>query len=79
MLDGKMYSFVFSDGKRSVHASGFNILDYGRRLRQHATKALRLAGEINQVVLGPNGIRTRIPNCLQHWSKYKRRKEEIRI
>ena len=79
VLDGGMYSFVFSDGERSVRFSGFNILDYGRKPRKNATMALRLAREINQAVLSHNGIRTRIPSKLQHWPKYEKRKEEIKI
>ena len=79
VLDGEMYSFVFSDGERSNSFSGFNILDYGSRPRKNATKALRLAREINQAVLELNGIRTRIPSKLQHWPEYKKRREEIKI
>ena len=79
VLDGEMYSLVFSDGERSVAFKGFNILDYGRKPRKNATMALRLAREINQAVLSPNKIRTRIPSKLQHWPKYERRREEIKI
>lgn len=79
VLDGEMYSFVFSDGERSVASKGFNILDYGRKPRKNATMALRLAREINQAVLSPNKIRTRIPSKLQHWPKYRPRTEEIDI
>lgn len=50
VLDGEMYSFVFSDGERSVAFKGFNILDYGRKPRKNATMALRLAREINQAI-----------------------------
>lgn len=79
VLDGEMYSFVFSDGERSVAFKGFNILDYGRKPRKNATMALRLAREINQAVLSPNTIRTRIPSKLQNWPKYERRRGEIKI
>ena len=79
MLGGSEYSFVFSDGERSNSFSGFNILDYGRMPRKNATLALRLAREINQAVLSPNGIRTTIPSKLQHWPKFKKRKEVIKI
>ncbi|MBR6505929.1 hypothetical protein IKT18_03825 [Candidatus Saccharibacteria bacterium] len=79
VLDGEMYSFVFSDGKRSNSFCGFNILDYGRKPRKNATMALRLAREINQTVFSQNDIRTRIPSKLQHWLKYEKREPEIKI
>ncbi len=79
VLDGEEYSFVFSDGERSVSFSGCNILDYGRRPRKNATMALRLAREINQAVLQLNGIRTMIPSKLQHWPKRQTRVEKIKI
>ena len=79
VLDGEIYSFVFSDGERSVAFEGFNILDYGRKPRKNATMVLRLAREIDQAVLSPNKIRTRIPSKLQHWPKYGKRREEIKI
>ncbi len=66
ILDGEEYSFTFSDGKNTNSFSGFNILDYGRIPRKNATLALRVARTIKEKVLDLNGVRTMIPNRLQH-------------
>lgn len=79
VLDGDMYSFIFADGKRTNHFSGFNILDYGRRPRKNATLALRVARRIKEEILDNNDIRTMIPGRLQHWPKYRKPSSVIKI
>lgn len=79
VLDGKEYSFIFSDGKNTNSFSGFNILDYGRSPRENATLALRVARTIKEKVLDLNGIRTMIPTRLQHWPKYRKPSNNIKI
>ena len=79
VLDGKEYSFIFSDGKNTNSFSGFNILDYGRSPRKNATLALRVARTIKEKVLDLNGIRTMIPSRLQHWPKYRKPSNIIKI
>ncbi len=79
VLDGDEYSFVFSDGDRTNSFSGFNILDYGRSPRKNATLALRVARTIKEKVLDPNGVRTMIPTRLQHWPKYRKPSNNIKI
>ena len=79
VLDGEEYSFIFSDGKNTNSFSGFNILDYGRSPRKNATLALRVARTIKEKVLDLNGIRTMIPTRLQHWPKYRKPSNIIKI
>ena len=79
VLDGKEYSFIFSDGKNTNSFSGFNILDYGRSPRKNATLALRVARTIKEKVLDLNGVRTMIPTRLQHWPKYRKPSNNIKI
>lgn len=79
VLDGEEYSFTFSDGKNTNSFSGFNILDYGRSPRKNATLALRVARTIKEKVLDLNGIRTMIPTRLQHWPKYRKPSNTIKI
>ena len=79
ILDGNEYSFTFSDGKRTNSFSGFNILDYGRSPRENATLALRVAREIKEKVLDLNSIKTMIPTRLQHWPKYRKPSNVIKI
>ena len=79
VLDGEEYSFIFSDGKRTNSFSGFNILDYGRSPRENATLALRVAREIKEKVLDLNSIKTMIPTRLQHWPKYRKPSNVIKI
>ena len=79
VLDGEEYSFIFSDGKNTNSFSGFNILDYGRNPRKNATLALRVARTIKEKVLDLNGIRTMIPSRLQHWPKYRKPSNIIKI
>lgn len=79
VLDGEEYSFIFSDGKNTNSFSGFNILDYGRSPRENATLALRVAREIKEKVLDLNSIKTMIPTRLQHWPKYRKPSNIIKI
>ena len=79
VLDGEEYSFIFSDGKNTNSFSGFNILDYGRSPRKNATLALRVARTIKEKVLDPSGVRTMIPTRLQHWPKYRKPSNNIKI
>ena len=79
VLDGEEYSFIFSDGKNTNSFSGFNILDYGRSPRENATLALRVAREIKEKVLDLNSIKTMIPTRLQHWPKYRKPSNVIKI
>ena len=79
VLDGEEYSFIFSDGKNTNSFSGFNILDYGRNPRKNATLALRVARTIKEKVLDPSGVRTMIPTRLQHWPKYRKPSNNIKI
>ena len=79
VLDGNEYHFTFSDGKKSNSFTGYNILDYGRRPRKNATIALRAARHIKDQVLGQNNIRTMIPNRLQHWPKFRKSSNLIKI
>ena len=79
VLDGEEYSFIFSDGKNTNSFSGSNILDYGRSPRKNATLALRVARTIKEKVLDLNGIRTMIPSRLQHWPKYRKPSNIIKI
>ncbi len=79
VLDGEEYSFIFSDGKNTNSFSGFNILDYGRSPRKNATLALKTARTIKEKVLDLNGIRTMIPTRLQHWPKYRKPSNNIKI
>ena len=79
VLDSEEYSFIFSDGKNTNSFSGFNILDYGRSPRKNATLALRVARTIKEKVLDLNGIRTMIPSRLQHWPKYRKPSNNIKI
>lgn len=79
VLDGEEYSFIFSDGKNTNSFSGFNILDYGRSPRKNATLAVRVARTIKEKVLDLNGIRTMIPSRLQHWPKYRKPSNIIKI
>lgn len=79
VLDGEEYSFIFSDGKNTNSFSGFNILDYGRSPRENATLALRVARTIKEKVLDPSGIKTMIPTRLQHWPKYRKPSNNIKI
>lgn len=68
---GTQYEFTFCDGKRTNSFRGQNILDYGSLPHKRATLALRVAREIKEKVLEPNGIRTMISSRLQHWPKYR--------
>ena len=61
VLDGKEYSFIFSDGKNTNSFSGFNILDYGRSPRKNATLALRVARTIKEKVLDLIRLLTSLP------------------
>ncbi len=79
VLDGEEHSFTFSDGKNTNSFSGFNILDYGQSPRKNATLALRVARTIKEKVLDLNGIRTMIPTRLQHWPKYRKPSNNIKI
>ena len=79
VLDGEEYSFIFSDGKNTNSFSGFNILDYGRSPRKNATLALKVARTIKEKVLDLNGVRTMIPTRLQHWPKYRKPSNNIKI
>ncbi len=79
VLDGEEYSFIFSDGKNTNSFSGFNILDYDRSPRKNATLALRVARAIKENVLDLNGVRTMIPTRLQHWPKYRKSSNNIKI
>jgi hypothetical protein len=79
VLDGEEYSFIFSDGKNTNSFSGFNILDYGRSPRKNATLALRVARTIKEKVLDPSGVRTMIPTRLQHWPKYRKPSNIVKI
>ena len=79
VLDGEEYSFTFSDGKNTNSFSGLNILDYGRSPRKNATLALRVSRTIKDKVLSLNGIRTMIPNRLQHWPKNKKTSNSINL
>lgn len=79
VLDGEEYSFIFSDGKNTNSFSGSNILDYGRSPRKNATLAIRVARTIKEKVLDLNGIRTMIPSRLQHWPKYRKPSNIIKI
>lgn len=79
ILDSNEYSFTFSDGKRTNSFSGFNILDYDRNPRENATLALRVAREIKEKVLDLNSIKTMIPTRLQHWPKYRKPSNVIKI
>ena len=79
VLDGYEYSFKFADGVRSNEFGGFNILDYGRSPRKNATLALRVARRIKEEVLMDNKIRTMIPSRLQHWLKYRKPSNIIKI
>lgn len=79
VLDGEEYSFVFSDGKNTNSFSGLNILNYDRSPRKNATLALRVARTIKEKVLDPNGVRTIIPARLQHWPKYRKPSNNIKI
>lgn len=79
VLDGEEYSFIFSDGKNTNSFSGFNILDYGRNPRKNATLAIRVSRTIKEKVLDLNGIRTMIPSRLQHWPKYRKPSNNIKI
>ena len=79
VLDGSEYYFTFSNGKKSNSFTGYNILDYGSSPRKNATMALRAARHIKDQVLGQNNIRTMIPNRLQHWPKYRKSSNLIKI
>ena len=79
VLDGYEYSFVFSDGENTNSFSGLNILDYGRSPRKNATVALRVARTIKEKVLDLNDVKTMIPTRLQHWPKYKKSSNNIKI
>ena len=79
VLDGEEYSFIFSDGKNTNSFSGFNILDYDRSPHKNATLALRVARTIKEKVLDLNGVRTMIPTRLQHWPKYRKPSNVIKI
>ena len=79
VLDSEEYSFIFSDGKNTNSFSGFNILDYGRSPRKNTTLALRVARAIKEKVLDLNGVRTMIPTRLQHWPKYRKPSNNIKI
>ena len=59
--------------------AGSNILDYGRSPRKNATLAIRVARTIKEKVLDLNGIRTMIPSRLQHWPKYRKPSNIIKI
>lgn len=76
---GNRYAFIFSNGKKTNSFVGFNILDYGSMPRKNATMALRAARQIKECVLWPNGIRTMIPNRLQHWPKNRNWPKLIKI
>lgn len=79
VLDGDEYKFTFSNGKKSNSFVGYNILDYGSKPRKNATMALRAARHIKDHVLWQNNIRTMIPNRLQHWPKYRKPSDLIKI
>ena len=79
VLDGDEYKFTFSNGKKSNSFVGYNILDYGSKPRKNATMALRAARHIKDSVLWQNSIRTMIPNRLQHWPKYRKPSDLIKI
>lgn len=79
VLDGDEYKFIFSNRKKSNSFVGYNILDYGSKPRKNATMALRAARHIKEHVLWQNNIRTMIPNRLQHWPKYRKPSNLIKI
>lgn len=79
VLDGDEYKFIFSNRKKSNGFVGYNILDYGSKPRKNATMALRAARHIKDHVLWQNNIRTMIPNRLQHWPKYRKPSNLIKI
>ena len=79
VLDGYEYYFAFSNGKKSNNFTGYNILDYGSSPRKNATMALRAARHIKDHVLWQNKIRTTIPNRLQHWPKYRKPSDLIKM
>ena len=79
VLDGDEYKFIFSNGRKSNDFVGYNILDYGSKPRKNATMALRAARHIKEHVLWQNNIRTMIPNRLQHWPKYRKPSNLIKI
>ena len=79
VLDGDEYKFIFSNRKKSNCFVGYNILDYGSKPRKNATMALRAARHIKDHVLWQNNIRTMIPNRLQHWPKYRKPSNLIKI
>ena len=79
VLDGDEYKFIFSNRKKSNCFVGYNILDYGSKPRKNATMALRAARHIKEHVLWQNNIRTMIPNRLQHWPKYRKPSNLIKI
>lgn len=79
VLDGYEYYFAFSNGKKFNNFTGYNILDYGSRPRKNATMALRAARHIKDHVLWQNKIRTTIPNRLQHWPKYRKPSDLLKI
>ncbi len=79
VLDGDEYKFIFSNSKKSNCFVGYNILDYGSKPRKNATMALRAARHIKEHVLWQNNIRTMIPNRLQHWPKYRKPSNLIKI
>ena len=79
VLDGYEYYFAFSNGKKFNNFTGYNILDYGSSPRKNATMALRAARHIKDHVLWQNKIRTTIPNRLQHWPKYRKPSDLLKI
>lgn len=79
VLDGNEYKFTFSNRKESNSFVGYNILDYGSKPRKNATMALRAARHIKDHVLWQNNIRTMIPDRLQHWPKYRKPSNLIKI
>ena len=78
-LEGDEFQFTFSNGEKTNSFTGYNILDYGSKPRKNATLALRIARDINESVLQLNNIRTTIPNRLQHWPKYRKSSNLIKI
>ena len=79
VLDGDEYKFTFSNRIESNSFIGYNILDYGSKPRKNATMALRAARHIKDHVFWQNNIRTMIPNRLQHWPKYRKPSNLIKI
>lgn len=79
VLDGNEYCFTFSNGKKSNSFTGYNILDYGSSPRKNATMAIRAARHIKEHVLWQNKIRTMIPDRLQHWPRYRKPSNLIKI